>query len=132
MAKKKKEEEKPHVPYSEYKLSGSVNTRHLKRKMLGGMEKSLGIVTTGAKTAGIHKSTHYEWMKSDPEYARAYNDLEDVALDFGESMLHQNMEKGKEASTIFFLKTKGKKRGYIERNELEIDTGDGNITINIE
>ena len=44
--------------------------------------------------------------------------IEDVALDFAESALHDNIKNGKEASIIFYLKTKGKNRGYVERQEI--------------
>jgi len=30
------------------------------------------------------------------------------------------VKEGNPAATIFFLKTKGKKRGYIERQEIEV------------
>jgi len=90
-----------------------------KADMLDALEKSLGVVSTAAKKAGIHRSTHYEWMNTDPEYNKAVNDLSDVALDFAESKLHEQMNEGNVASIIFYLKTKGKRRGYVERSEIE-------------
>jgi hypothetical protein len=54
-----------------------------------------------------------------------------IALDFGESQLHSQIEKGNTSATIFFLKTKGKKRGYIERSELDLTSGDEPIKINV-
>jgi len=44
-------------------------------------------------------------------------DIENIALDFAESQLHKQIKEGNSTSTIFYLKTKGKKRGYIERQE---------------
>ncbi len=41
-------------------------------------------------------------------------------LDFAESNLKKLEKEGNPAATIFFLKTKGKKRGYIERQEIEL------------
>jgi hypothetical protein len=91
----------------------------LKRAMIEALEKSLGIVTTAAKSAGIDRSTHYEWLKTDDEYRKAVEDIGDIALDFAESQLHKQISNGEVSSTIFYLKTKGKKRGYIERQETE-------------
>ena len=91
-----------------------------KRAMLEALEKSLGIVTTACKSADVSRDTHYRYLKEDEEYKRKVEQVEDIALDFAESMLMQNMKAGKETSNIFFLKTKGKKRGYIEKQEIEV------------
>ncbi len=40
-------------------------------------------------------------------------------MDFAESQLYKQIKEGSTAATIFYLKTKGKKRGYIERQEIE-------------
>lgn len=94
-----------------------------KRSMLKALEKSLGVVTTAAKSAGIDRQTHYNWMEKDPNYKAAVESIADIALDFAESQLHENMRKGSDAATIFYLKTKGKKRGYVEKSELDISGG---------
>lgn len=91
----------------------------LKRAMLKALEKSLGIVSTAARIAGITRKTHYDWMQKDPKYAAEVKDLENVALDFVESKLHKQIEKESATATIFYLKTKGKHRGYVERQEIE-------------
>jgi hypothetical protein len=71
------------------------------------------------KETEITRTTHYEWYKTDEEYRQAVDGMEDIVLDFAESKLHGNINKGKETSTIFYLKTKGKKRGYVEKTEIE-------------
>ena len=93
-------------------------TEHHKKAMLEALEKSLGVVTSACKSVGIGRTTHYMWMENDPEYNKAVKDIENVALDFAESQLHQQIKGGNPTSTIFYLKTKGKKRGYIERQEI--------------
>ena len=86
--------------------------------MLTALESSLGIVTTAAKQAGINRSTHRNWMRSDPAYAEAAREIEDIALDFSESHLMSQIRAGNITAIIFFLKCKGKRRGYVERQEL--------------
>jgi len=90
-----------------------------KQKMLAALEKTLGVVTTAARSAGIDRKTHYEWLKIDSDYAKAVENIEDIAIDFGESALHKRMNEGSDAAIIFYLKTKAKKRGYIERSEID-------------
>ena len=89
-----------------------------KKAMLEALEKSLGIVTTAAKSVGIDRSTHYKWMDNDPAYKEAVLSISDMALDFAESQLQKRMKDGSDAAIIFYLKTKGKRRGYIERQEI--------------
>jgi hypothetical protein len=60
-------------------------------------------------------------MENDPEYKKAVDDLQNVALDYAESKLHSQIKKENATAIIFYLKTKGKKRGYIERQEITHD-----------
>ncbi len=98
---------------------------HKKRAMLEALEKSLGVVTTACKQAQISRDTHYRWLKEDKDYRVKCKDMENVALDFAESQLHKQIMKGNPISTIFFLKCKGKKRGYIEQQDIKVT---GNMT----
>lgn len=98
-------------------------TEQHKKAMLDALEKSLGVVTAACKTVGVGRTTHYLWMDTDPEYKAAVEELSDVAIDFAESQLHKQIKDGNSTATIFFLKTKGKKRGYIERQEVDVSSG---------
>ena len=92
--------------------------------MVEAMVKTLGIVTRAAEMVGINRSTHYIWMEKDEEYRKQIDSIADVALDFVESQLFKSIENHSDAATIFYLKTKGKKRGYIERQEITGADGD--------
>lgn len=96
-----------------------------KKAMIDALEKSLGVVTTACKSVGIARSTHYEWYSSDDEYKRLVDEIADVALDFAESQLHKQILNGEVSSTIFYLKTKAKKRGYVERVEQDLMSSNG-------
>lgn len=91
-----------------------------KEAMLEALERSLGIVTTACNAVGINRSTHYDWLKKDSDYADKVKAIEGRTLDFAESHLHKLIKEGNPAATIFFLKTKGKGRGYVERQEIEV------------
>ena len=103
----------------------------LKRAMIEALEKSLGIVTSACKSVGINRSTHYDWLKSDEDYKAEVESIEDIAIDFAESQLHKQIKDGNPTSTIFYLKTKAKKRGYIERQEIHQETTYKSLDINI-
>tara|TARA_X000001382_G_scaffold21456_1_gene13048 strand:+ start:3519 stop:3872 length:354 start_codon:yes stop_codon:yes gene_type:complete len=107
-------------------------SRHIKKEaMLQALENSLGVVTVACKQTETPRSTYYKWLKEDKEFAQSVKDIENIALDFGESQLHKQIGDGNTSATIFFLKTKGKKRGYIERSELDLSSGDEPIKINV-
>ena len=98
----------------------ATKTDILKKAMLKALEKTHGIVTEASKKAKIHRSTHYDWINNDPEYKKAVDDIENMALDFTESKMFEGIQEGDKTLIIFHLKTKGKKRGYTERNEIEV------------
>lgn len=100
----------------------SEQTEHNKKAILVALEKSLGVVTAACKQVGIGRTQFYEWVKNDPEFAAKVDEIREVTLDFAESSLYQQIKKGNTAATIFLLKTKGKGRGYIERQEFDLGT----------
>tara|TARA_R110000796_G_scaffold66805_1_gene153527 strand:- start:1570 stop:1926 length:357 start_codon:yes stop_codon:yes gene_type:complete len=94
-------------------------SRHIKKEsLLAALEQSLGVVTVACKKADIPRSTYYKWLNEDEHFAKEVTDIENIALDFAESQLHTQIGGGNTSATIFYLKTKGKKRGYIERQEI--------------
>ena len=93
----------------------------LKKAMIQALEKPMGVVSTAATMAGINRSTHYEWLKTDSEYKQKVDDLENLMLDFAETNLHQQIQEGNTTATIFLLKTRGRKRGYIERQNIQVE-----------
>ena len=93
-----------------------------KKAMLQALEKNLGIVTTSAKAAGITRQQHYNWMRQDAVYAEEVRSIDDITLDLAESKLYQAVNAGELSAIFFFLKCKGKKRGYIERVAVEDDS----------
>lgn len=107
--------------------------------MIEALKKSLGIVSTACESVEISRQTHYRWLTEDPEYKEQVEDVAEMAIDFVESKLHekitgiQMVKHHEEADVyyelapsdtaiIFFLKTKAKKRGYIERSEIDQKT----------
>jgi len=94
-------------------------SRHIKKEsILKALEQSLGVVNMACKKADVPRSTFYKWMKEDDDFAQQVKEIDNIALDFAESQLHRQIADNSTAATIFYLKTKGKKRGYIERQEI--------------
>lgn len=91
-----------------------------KKMMLKALAKKRGIIKDAAAICGISRKTHYDWIRTCPWYAACVDEIQDAAVDFVESKLFNLIDRGSEAATIFFMKTRGKGRGYIEKIESDI------------
>tara|TARA_R100001510_G_scaffold57610_1_gene66424 strand:+ start:4138 stop:4488 length:351 start_codon:yes stop_codon:yes gene_type:complete len=108
-------------------------SRHIKKEtIIKALESSLGVVTTACKKTDIPRSTFYKWLKEDDDFASKVKDIENVSLDFAESKLFEQIQDNNTSATIFYLKTKGRKRGYWEKQQHDITTDDEPIQINIK
>lgn len=81
-------------------------------------EATLGNVSASCAEADIVRTTFYEWMKKDEAFKEQIEALNEKQIDFVESSLFKQIREGNTTATVFFLKTKGKNRGYIERQEI--------------
>lgn len=104
-------------------------TEQHKKAILEALEKSLGVVTTACRMVGVGRTQFYHWIKEDEVFSKQVKDIENIALDFVETKLFENIRDNKTSETIFYLKTKGKSRGYVERQEI---TGIGGLPPKIE
>lgn len=114
-----------------------------KKEILQALEESNGIVSTACNNIGLARSTYYNWYNTDAEFKEAVDALQDVAIDFVESKLMEKIKgvsvtgpKGaiydvppSDTAIIFYLKTKGKKRGYVEKTEIEHSGQVSQVTI---
>ena len=100
-------------------------TKIKQKIMLEALRKCKGLVTYAAQATKISRNTHYDWLKKYPDYVQAVDEIDNFVLDKIEESSLRMIEEGKTpAMNIFYLKTKGKKRGFIEKQEIEHSTGD--------
>ena len=90
----------------------------LKSSLLKALKKALGVVTTACLNSGCSRETFYKYCKDDAAFKTKVDDISNIAIDFVESQLHKQIQGGSTAATIFYLKTKAKHRGYVERQEI--------------
>ena len=100
--------------------------RRAKRKLLKALSISKGLITIACSAAGFSGTAiYYDFYNNDPTFKKLADAIKEEDLDYTESKLNENVEAGKEASIFFKLKCLGKKRGFIERSEVDISqTGD--------
>lgn len=92
--------------------------RGKKKLMLEALKAQLGVVSAACNQVGISRNTHYKWLRENEKYKEEVENLPEVTLDFVENALLKNIKSGNVTAQIFYLKTKGKERGYIERQEV--------------
>jgi len=79
----------------------------------------------------VGRTAHYRWLDTDADYQTAVNDAAESTLDLVEKALINQIKSGSVQATTFYLKTKGRIRGYNEKQEVDITSGDEPISINI-
>ena len=93
-------------------------TARRKKLFLSAFERKSCDVTAAAKACGMSRFHVYAWRKADPAFEAEFIEMTERDLDYTESQLKKNIKAGKEASIFFHLKCKGKKRGWVERQEV--------------
>jgi hypothetical protein len=111
--------------------SGNRDDRQQTRqKFLDAFETTCGNVSASCEYAGIARQTYYRWMRSLTAVNIQFRDRlsrikpNDRLVDLAESRLMQKIGEGDIAAIIFTLKTKGRLRGWSERNESRTDAPD--------
>lgn len=90
-----------------------------KETFLEMLKKTGGVIVKACESANVSRSQYYRWMEQDVEFRERVNEINEGMIDFVESKLMQQIQAGDTTATIFYLKTKGKNRGYIEKVQLD-------------
>ncbi len=79
--------------------------------------KKAGNISATCVALGIDRNTFYSWRENDERLAQMLDEIDESLIDFSESKLLEQINDGNLTAIIFHLKTKGKKRGYVEAVE---------------
>ena len=89
-----------------------------KTRLLEALEKSLGIVTPACKEVGISRDRFYTYYHDDPEFKKKVDDIQNIQLDFVENQMFRKIKEGSERSILFYMRYRGRKRGYTDNIDL--------------
>jgi len=95
------------------------------------LTKAGGFISIACKSLNCTRKTIYNYIDKFPDLKDVVKDIREQYLDIAEAALIKNVKDGKSSDIKYFLNTQGKKRGYIEKSELDITSGDEPIKINI-
>lgn len=102
---------------------GHVKSRSTKTAMVNvlvSLYLNYGVIQDACISSSIGRSTFYMWKNTYNEFYELVQEIEESFLDQAEGKIRSKIEEGDTACLIFYLKTKGRSRGYNEK--VEIDT----------
>lgn len=85
-----------------------------KENFLTAYRAQAAIVSKAIDAAGISRTTFHRWRREDPEFDECAAEIEEAQIDFAESKLLEAINAGDVRAITFYLKCKGKQRGWSE------------------
>ena len=102
-----------------------------KKELIKTLKHFNGIISSACEAVGISRQTYYNYLADDKAFAEQVEEINEASIDHVESKLMEKIngvtvQAGEkvydvppsDTAIIFFLKTKAKKRGYVERQEV--------------
>ena len=83
------------------------------------MEKSLGILSVALQKSEVSRQEYDGWLEN-KEFIRRLEIVKETAVDYVENKLLTKINTGDLQAIQYYLKTKGKKRGYVERTQTDL------------
>ena len=97
--------------------------KYTQQQMIDALKYAKGMRTKAAKRLGCDYRTLVKYITEYPEVAEAEVLARETMIDAVELTAYAQAMKGDTTMIIFLLKTQGKKRGYVERTEQDITSG---------
>ena len=99
----------------------NLTKKFTKEMLLKALPNTGGLRSAIAQNMGCHRNTVVNLIRDNPELLDAIHQEEESIGDLAESKLFKEINVGNMTAIIFYLKTKCKNRGYIERFENKIE-----------
>lgn len=106
-----------------------MNTKDKRKEFIQALKENGCNISTACNAVDIARQTHYDWLDKSDTYKKEYLAMLEGLKDFVETALLDNIIAGNVTAQIFWLKTKGKDRGYVEKVEIVDKTPADVITL---
>ena len=97
-----------------------------KKKLMEALTESLGNISAACESCNLSRDVYYSYYDKFEDFREHAEKCRERRLDFAESKLDSLINQENPTAIIFLLKTIGKSRGYVEKQEIET-TGQVNI-----
>lgn len=94
-------------------------TRLRKGEVAEALRQAANLKTRAAEILGVDRKTLYTYLQKHPDLEAIGDEIQETMLDVAESKMYTMINGGDKTMIIFYLKTKGRQRGYVERREIE-------------
>ena len=105
---------------------------HTLEEVINAIQEANGLLAAAARKLGVSRTTVYRYVNKYATVKSALDESRESNIDYVEGQLMKAINRGSVPAIMFFLKTVGKSRGYVERQELEHTGKDGGpVAINM-
>lgn len=87
-------------------------------QMIEALREKHGNLSAAARYLGCSRNTIARYIENYPTVKAVYDEERETLIDFAENQLFKQVQDGNITAIIFTLKTIGKSRGYVERQEV--------------
>lgn len=100
-------------------LKKEESIQNQKEALLTALHASNGIVSIACNSVELSRETFYRYCREDVYFLNQVSEIKEICLDFVENKLFDQIKLGNITAILFYLKCKGKTRGYIEKQETD-------------
>ena len=101
-------------------------------EMIAAINQAQGFASKAAELLGVGRTTFYAYLKKYSTAKQALDDVRSKRHDFVELQLMKGINEGNMTGIIFYLKTQCKDRGYIEKQQFDVNINDIDAAIERE
>jgi len=83
----------------------------LQEVFLQELRENLGVVSKALSKVNVNREEYNGWL-TNKEFKQRVDEVNELSIDYVENKLLAQIQKGDLGAIQFYLKTKGKKRGY--------------------
>lgn len=99
----------------------AVNAKVAKQNLIRVLEGAGNNVSEACKQVGVSRAVFYKWKNKDKKFCAAIDELIERVKDNVETSLYKEAIGGNVTAQIFFLKTRCRDRGYVEKQEIKVE-----------
>jgi len=92
--------------------------KYTANQIIDALKEKHGNMSASARFLGCSRNTISRYIDTYPTVKAVYEEERETLIDFAENQLFKQVQEGNITAIIFTLKTIGKSRGYVERQEV--------------